>query len=89
MTYNKKSVYQEEIEPIVRKLTTLCYERGIPCFVSVALSNEESGGTEYASDLVSPDKVRVELNDDHISRHVNVLNGFHTKIPDEPVILDL
>ena len=88
MTYNKASVYHSEIEPLVQKLSSLCYEKGLPCFITVALSNTEEGWTEYASDLVSPDKVSVELNDDHISRHVNVLNGFHNKLPDEPVILD-
>lgn len=88
MTYDKSSVYASDIEPLVKKLTALCYEKGLPCFVSVALSNNDEGWTDYASDLVSSDKVNVELNDDHISRHVNVLNGFHTKLPDEPIVLD-
>lgn len=88
MTYNKSTIYHTEIEPVVKKLTALCYEKGLPCFISVALANNDEGWTDYASDLVSPDKVNVELNDDHISRHVNILNGFHTKLPDEPVVLD-
>lgn len=89
MTYDKKDIFDSEIQTHLSKLVSLCYEKGLPCFVSVAVSNTESGGTEYISDLVSPGKIGIELNDDHISRHVNVLNGFHTKLPDEPVILDL
>lgn len=88
MTYNKSSIYHSEIEPLVQKLSVLCYEKGLPCFISVALSNTEEGHTEYASELISPDKVRVALNDDHISRHVNILNGFQTKLPDDPIVLD-
>lgn len=89
MQYNKTSVYRSDIEPLVKKLASLCYENGLPCFISVALSNTSDGKTAYASDLVSPDKVQVSLNDDQISRHVNILNGFHTKLPEDPVTLDL
>lgn len=89
MNYDKKQIYSSEIEPVVKNLRALCYARGIPCFMTFAVENKESEGTKYESELVSPEKVRTELADDHISRHINVLNGFHTKLPEEPIILDL
>lgn len=85
---SKNQNYEKELEIIMQKFTALCYRNGIPCFITAAIENTVDGKTRYISDFVSPDKVKIDLNDDQISRHVAVCNGFHTKLPDEPIEMD-
>ena len=87
-TYDKSQEYEGEIKKIVQKLATLCYEKHMPMFCCVAVTNA-NGETQYRAESVTPDKAGVHLNDDQISRHINVLQGFITRLPDEPIVLEL
>ena len=86
--FDKKQVYETELQGAAERLARMCYERGLPCFISVAVA-DDGNRTEYRNEAVSPDKAHAELSDDQISRHINVCNGFHTKLPAGPVVWEM
>lgn len=86
--FDKSQEYEGEIKKLVQRLASLCYEKRLPMFCCVAVANSDTG-TEYRAESVTPDKAGVHLNDDQISRHINVLQGFVTRLPDDPIILEL
>lgn len=77
MEYNKETNYNEKIKEKVDSLLLACRVEGIPCFVSVAVANDNKK-TLYKSDSITPNSLKVKLTDDKISSHINVLNGFKT-----------
>jgi len=79
--YDKRETYNAVIAEKVKELSALCYQHGIPVFISAAVANTDDGKTAYRNELVSAEKAGVSLTDDQISRHVNVLNGFETVLP--------
>ena len=79
--FNKTSTYDSQIAPAANALVDLCYKHGIPMFFSAAVANTDDGATEFRTEYVSASKVGVTLQDDQLSRHVNVNNGFDTVIP--------
>ena len=81
--FNKENVYEQQIDAAAKALAALCYKSGIPMFFSAAVANTEDGKTEFKTEFVSATKIGVELYDDHLSKHVNVKNGFNTVMPTE------
>lgn len=81
--YDKRKTYDAVIAEKVKELSALCYQNGIPVFISVAVANTEDGKTEYRNEYVSPEKASVRLTDNQLCRHVNVLNGFVTVLPSQ------
>lgn len=86
--FDKSQEYEGEIKKLVQQLAALCYEKHLPMFCCVAVANS-AAGTEYRAESITSDKAGVHLSDDQISRHINVLQGFVTRLPDEPIVLDL
>ena len=78
--YNKKEVYEEKIEPIIRELKNVCNSERMPMFVSVATENSVEG-TTYASDVVLA-STGTALTDNRISSILLSLNGFEIDYPD-------
>lgn len=77
MDYNKNKIYKEKIKEQVDNLILTCRTEGVPCFISVAVSNKDME-TEYISESITPNSLGINLHDDRISDHINVLNGFKT-----------
>lgn len=87
--YDKRKTYDDIIAEKVNTLSALCYQNGIPVFISTAVANTEDGKTEYRNEYVSPEKAGVRLTDDQLSRHVNILNGFMTILPSKMDEIDI
>lgn len=71
----KNTTYEEKVQPVVEELKKVCSECGMPVFITVCTSNTDSG-TVYTSDMISPMMLKMELKDDHFTKHLAVLNGF-------------
>ncbi len=66
--YDKTGIYNEKIEPIVRKLMAVCIAERMPMFVSVATKNTDEG-TQYASRVVLG-TASVRLSDNRIRSYI-------------------
>ena len=75
--FDKTEIYENEILPVVAHLRQLCSMNEIPMFLSIAVKNDESG-TEYRNDMISAVSTGIVLKDEHLTNHVNVINGFET-----------
>lgn len=74
---NKVKVYEKLIEPMVKKIRTICNENQIPYFVTFAV-DEENEKYKFASDCMTPETLHLEIKDRTFSSLVNVMNGFKT-----------
>lgn len=74
---NKVKVYEKLIEPMVKKIRTICNENQIPYFVTFAV-DEENEKYKFASDCMTPETLHLETKDRTFSNLVNVMNGFKT-----------
>ncbi len=77
--FDKRKVYKNEIEPLVRKLKIACSIEKMPMFVTVAVANNENE-TKYENDMILS-VAGVELQDNNINRMLLALNGFKTELP--------
>lgn len=78
--YNKKSIYNKEIEPLVNQLKIICNLRQMPMFITVAVKNSPKG-TEYISDTVLSSS-EIKLTDNRIASLLLKINGFEDRCPD-------
>jgi len=88
--FDKKEFYQSDIEPIIKKLTIMCYDHHLPMFVAVAIK-DDGENTEYANDMVSAYTASATLSDNRIAKFVNVVNGYSVVAPlnnDESLLED-
>lgn len=79
--YNKKSVYENRIEPIVRDLKVMCMAEDLPMFVSVAVKNDENG-TDYINNTVMSG-TGIRLTDNRIAKLLLYINDFDAVLPPE------
>ena len=86
--FNSREAYTAYVAATVKTLTELCYKHKLPLFLTVAVRNT-ANGTEYLSEYISPAIIDVSLQDDQLSRHVNVMNGFDTVLPEQPDEIDI
>lgn len=75
---NRVKVYEKSIEPMIKKIRTICNENKIPYFVTFAVNETEDGKYQFASDCMTPETLHLEMSDRTFSNLVNVLNGFKT-----------
>ena len=66
--YDKTSIYNEKLEPIVRSLMAVCIAERMPMFVSVATKNTDEE-TQYASRVVLGG-APVRLSDNRIRSYI-------------------
>lgn len=78
--FDKKDIFEEEIEETLKKLTSLLRHYEIPYFFAIALKSDAEG-TEY--DFESHDEwiSSCHMKDDKIPKFINVVNGFKTVLP--------
>lgn len=74
---NKVRVYEKSIDPLVKKIRTICNENQIPYFVTFAV-DEEDEKFKFVSDCMTPETLHLTETDKTFSNLVNVLNGFKT-----------
>lgn len=77
--FDKKDVFQEKIEPLIRKLKIECNLEHLPMFVTVAVSNDEHG-TEYENDMILS-SADVKLMENRIGRLLLLINDFNREPP--------
>ena len=78
MNFDKEKEYKElckrfKIEDFIEE----CRSEKIPFFITACVKNDENGST-YLSDASATGSQNIELKDDHIIKHISVLNGFDT-----------
>lgn len=78
--YDYKKIYNDEILPHILQIKKICALNKFPCFTCVAVSNSEKG-TEYKYDGVLTGYLKMNLKDDHFTKHLCVANGFNVKAP--------
>lgn len=83
LIYDKESVYNETIAPLVEKLTHACIVNRIPFFASFCVKNDKKS-SEYVSSGVSPETLGIKIADNFFDRMLMVVNGFVTIPRDVP-----
>ena len=81
--------YDNEIKPIIDELYKKCIELKMPMFVTCCVKNgdpygkkpKEANISTYQSESFRTTSSNIKLYDDHINKHLAVLNGFKV-VPD-------
>lgn len=79
--YDKKSVYQEEMEPRIYELIQIAKENSIPIMITAAICNS-SDATEYASNVLLA-STELSLFENRIANILFLLNDFYADAPSE------
>lgn len=66
--------FDEDIAPLLLQINKVCKLKGVPYFATFAVDNSD-GVTTYKSNGASPYSLGLELYDDHINRHLLILQG--------------
>ena len=85
--FDKRDIYESEIEGKVIELLQLCNKYRMPMFVAIAVKNDEDG-TEYMKEMFSSASNDIMLKDDYIRNFVNITNGFSTIPPVEDIEIE-
>lgn len=85
--FNEKEYLKEEIEPLVREIFAKLKAKDIPAYFSCCFANG-SGGSEYFTELLSPDIANRNLCDDRFPKYVDINLGFHT-VPYAPLEVEV
>ncbi len=75
--YDSTDYYREQVEPLIKKLKTVCEQGMVPFYVTCAVKNDESG-TEYKSDGHLCGSGGYHLKDDQLTKHLSIELGFVT-----------
>lgn len=81
-SFNKERIYEKEIRPLAESLSKACRRNNIPFFWAVCVKNGKEGA-KYESDVLTPPAVDITLDDDRISRHLAIVQGFEVMRPDD------
>jgi len=73
--YDKKSVYQHKIRPLLKELLLICNDNSIPVFIDMAIANDKDG-TTYETEFHSSGSYGIYLHDDVLYKYALVKNGF-------------
>lgn len=87
-SYDKKTVYQEKVAPLMATVESLCKELSIPFFFTAAVANNDRD-TEYVNESRSALPMGVVLTDDKIVDHLKVCSGFRAIVPDSIPEIDI
>lgn len=80
-------VYDKKIKPLVEEINEICISEKIPYFATFVISDKE-GKTEYETYRLTPGVAEVKINDDRITKMLNVANGFDTIPPHKMLELE-
>lgn len=86
--YNKKEIFEKEIEQKASELYHLCQRKGVVCFMSFCISDNEKE-TKYQNYMFGSRSNNIRLTDDQIRHHINVANGFETIPPNASLSSDI
>lgn len=86
-TFDMREIYQEKIEPKVQQIRADCYKYGIP-MIAIFAVRDDGENTEYVKAMASAGITDRTLTNNRIADIVNVMAGFRTVPPDEPIELD-
>lgn len=75
--FDKHAAYKANIEPIINELMKQCTVYDIPMFVTCCVANNTKG-SEYKNQAVTPDAHGLNLTDDNIQKHMCLQLGFDT-----------
>lgn len=87
-TFDKETLYNEKILPLVRELLISCNEARLPVFVSVCVSNDDTS-TAYMREAITPQSHNLGLADNRILKYLAIDNGCGVTVPPETDIIDL
>lgn len=79
--YDKKSIYEEQMEPLVHEILQIAKENSIPVIVSAAVSNNEKA-TTYESNVVLA-VTELSLFENRIANILFLMNDFYAEAPAE------
>lgn len=79
--YDRKSIYEEKVKPLVNQIEEICRLNGIPFFFTAAVKNS-ADGTEYVNKAMTALPMNIYLKDDKLVEHVKVSAGFEVVVPD-------
>ena len=88
IAFDKKAVFDEEIQPVLEHLTSLLRHYDIPYFFAAAIKSDESG-TEYVFESEDNWSTASHMKDDKIPGFIKVVNGFRTVLPEDILEVDL
>ena len=88
ITFDKQEVFQKEIQPVVKHLTSLLRHYEIPYFLAAAVRSDDAG-TEYVFESHDEWSTSSRMKDDKIPGFIKVVNGFRTVLPDGLVEMDI
>ena len=86
--YNKENEWKKYCEEPLKKIIQYCSIYQIPCFFTVAVSNDESG-TQYINDGVMTGSTDVHLKEDHIKYHMMVASGCRAVATENNMMIDM
>ena len=75
--YDKKKVFEQEIQPIFESLVKACNINRIPIFACAAVASSEES-TEFKTIGLNPTQYNFILKDNKFTEFTNVMNGFQT-----------
>lgn len=86
-SFDKEAQYKDRLAEKIREIKIICNELAIP-FVFSACIKSDKDGCEYVNEMLSPDFLQLEVNDNRFIHYMNVMNGFMT-IPPRNQDLDI
>lgn len=84
---DNKNIVKTKIAKPLGEIAKVCRENKIPFFFAVPVFNDEEK-TDYYTEILSPAVAEQELTDDKITKMLNVMNGFDTLPPREPIMAE-
>lgn len=79
--YDKKSIYREQMKPLIDDLLSISRKNNIPIVVSAAVANDEEH-TEYETSTVLA-VTELSLFENRIANVLFLMNNFYTDAPDD------
>lgn len=70
-------MYQAELKSKIEDIKLICAMHKLPMFITVCTKNNEEESI-YMTEVVGSFSNGVQLKDDRIPKHINVMNGFDT-----------
>lgn len=78
--YNKKSIYDEQMKPLIEQLLSLARKNNIPLVISAAVANDEEH-TEYETRTVLA-ITELSLYENRIANVLFLMNDFYADAPE-------
>ena len=79
--------YNKKIKPTMEKITLLAMKEEVPFFAAFAVT-EKDGSISYETSCLTPGVIGKPLEDDRITKMINVINGFDTIPPHQTIEIE-